>query len=106
MIDHGFAFNGATWRFQDSPLQGLYFRTAVYDRVRSLDSFQPWLSMVENFPADVVDAAWKEIPRSWVQSDEDALVELLESLLKRRTQVVALIEELRRKRTNAFANWR
>jgi hypothetical protein len=106
MIDHGFAFNGPHWNFQDSPLQGLYFRTSVYDGVTSLDSFQPWLSLVENFPIEVVDGAWKEIPRHWLAGDEDALEAMLENLLKRRTRVAALIEEIRRKRTTAFANWR
>ena len=67
MIDHGFAFNGPHWGFQDSPLQGLYFRTSVYDEVRSLDSFEPWLEMVANFPASVIDSAWKEIPREWLR---------------------------------------
>lgn len=105
MIDHGYAFNGPHWEFQDSPIQGLYFRTAVYDEVRSLDSFQPWLSVVENFPIEVIDSAWKEIPREWLQEDESALEALLETLLKRRTRVATLIEELRRKRTTAFANW-
>jgi hypothetical protein len=106
MIDHGFAFNGATWQFNDSPLQGLYFRTAIYDEVRSLDSFQPWLSMVESFPTEVIDSAWKEVPRTWVDSDEDALLQLLEALVKRRGRVAGLIEDVRRKRTKAFANWR
>lgn len=106
MIDHGFAFNGANWLFQDAPLQGLYFRTSIYDEVRSMDSFQPWLSMIENFPVEVIDSAWKEIPRTWLDGDEDALVELLEALVKRRTKVSRLIEDMRRKRTTAFANWR
>ena len=106
MIDHGFAFNGANWQFQDSPLQGLYFRTSVYNEVRSIDSFQPWLSIVENFPLEVIDSAWKEIPHSWLDSDEDALLDLLESLVKRRQRVAQLLEEVRRKRTTAFANWR
>lgn len=106
MIDHGFAFSGASWQFQDFPLQGLYFRTSIYDEVHSLDSFQPWLSIVENFPVEVIDSAWKEIPRSWLDSDEDALLELLEGLVKRRTRVPELIGEIRRKRTTAFANWR
>jgi hypothetical protein len=106
MIDHGFAFNGPHWEFQDSPIQGLYFRTTVYDAVRSLDSFQPWLEMVENFPTEVVDAAWKEIPRDWLAEDEGALEALLEKLLERRFRVAALIEDVRRKRTSAFANWR
>ena len=43
MIDHGFAFNGPHWDFPESPLQGLYARRLVYDSVRSLDDFQPWL---------------------------------------------------------------
>src|SRR5581483_9237806 len=99
MIDHGFAFSGASWQFQDFPLQGLYFRTSIYDEVHSLDSFQPWLSIVENFPLEVIDSAWKEIPRSWLDSDEDALLELLEALVKRRTRVPELIGEIRRRRT-------
>lgn len=106
MIDHGFAFNGPHWEFQDSPVQGLYFRTTVYDEVRSLDSFQPWLGMVENFPIEVIDSAWKEIPRDWLQQDEAALEALLEALLKRRPRVSALIQEVQRKRSSAFSNWR
>jgi HipA-like kinase len=105
MIDHGFAFNGPRWEFQDSPMQGLYFRTTVYDEVRSLDSFQPWLDMVENFPAEVIDAAWKEIPREWLAEDEAALEALLEKLLKRRSRVATLISDIRSKRGSAFINW-
>lgn len=105
MIDHGYAFNGPHWEFQDSPIQGLYFRTSVYDEVRSLDSFQPWLSMVENFPVEVVDSAWKEIPREWLQDDEAALESLLETLLKRRSRVPGLIQDVQRKRGSAFPNW-
>src|SRR5581483_9127890 len=106
MIDHGFAFNGPHWGFQDSPVQGLYFRTSVYDEVRSLDSFQPWLDMIANFPTEVIDSAWKEIPRSWLDNDEDALEQLLEALLKRRSRVAALIQSIQRERSTAFPNWR
>ncbi len=106
MIDHGFAFNGPHWEFQESALQGLYFRTSVYDEVRSLDSFQPWLDMVEHFPIEVVDSAWKEIPRHWLDNDEDALERMLETLLKRRAHVPALLRELQEKRLTGFANWR
>jgi hypothetical protein len=106
MIDHGFAFNGPHWEFQDTPLNGLYFRTSVYEEVASLDSFQPWLDMVTNFPIEVIDAAWKEIPREWLDQDEDELEKLLESLLKRRRKVSQLIDDVRRKRASAFPNWR
>ena len=106
MIDHGFAFNGPHWEFLDTPLNGLYFRTSVYEEVTSLDSFQPWLDMVTNFPIEVIDGAWKEIPREWLDEDEDELEKLLENLLKRRRKVSQLMEDVRRKRASAFPNWR
>jgi hypothetical protein len=106
MIDHGFAFNGPHWSFQDSPIQGLYFRESVYHDVRSLDSFQPWLDMVQSFPIEVIDSAWKEIPRDWLNEDESELEGLLELLVKRRGRVPELIEELHRHKPSAFPNWR
>jgi HipA-like protein len=105
MIDHGYAFNGPHWQFQDSPLQGLYFRPSIYDEVRSLDSFQPWLELVQNFPVEVIDAAWKQIPRAWLDADAEELEQLLERLLKRRSRVAQLVTDLRKERPNAFANW-
>lgn len=106
MIDHGFAFNGPHWEFQDSPVQGLYFRTSVYEEVQSLDSFQPWLDMVEGFPTEVIDAAWKQVPRPWLSGDEDALENVLEALYRRRKRVPDLIEEIKRERPAAFPNWK
>jgi hypothetical protein len=105
MIDHGFAFNGPHWEFQDSPLQGLYFRTAIYDEVQSLESFQPWLDMVENFPAEVVDAAWKAIPGAWLEDDAEELEQMLEALMRRRSRIGYLVSDLKNKRSTAFANW-
>ena len=106
MIDHGFAFNGPHWRFQDSPIQGLYFRTSVYDQVKSLDSFQPWLDMVRNFPLEVIDSAWKEIPPDWLLEDETELEDMLENLVKRRTRVADLLADVKRERATAFPNWK
>jgi hypothetical protein len=111
MIDHGFAFNGPHWSFQDSPIQGLYFRTSVYDEVRSLDSFQPWLDLVRDFPVEVIEEAWKQIPPAWFESeggasDRDELERLLESLLKRRSRVEQLLLDVRRGRASVFTNWK
>jgi hypothetical protein len=106
MIDHGFAFNGSSWQFQDSPIQGLYFRTSVYEDIRSLDSFEPWLALVRDFPYEVVDAAWKEIPGAWLEGDDDELERLLETLMRRRSRVDALLTEVQQKRSTAFPNWR
>jgi hypothetical protein len=105
MIDHGFAFNGPHWDFPESPLQGLYARRVVYDSVRSLDDFQPWLEQVMSFPEEVIDRAWKQIPSAWTDGEEDALDQLLERLFERRKRVPQLISECRGARTNPFTNW-
>jgi len=50
MMDHGYVFDGSHWRLSDSPLQGLYLRTNVYQSVRGWEDFQPWLDRVVHFP--------------------------------------------------------
>jgi hypothetical protein len=106
MIDHGFAFEGPAWTFSESPLHGLYKRTLVYDEVRSLDAFQPWLDMVAHFPEEVIDGGLKRIPADWLE-DEDAaeLERMLDRLYARRVRMPALLEECRRASPHAFRNW-
>jgi hypothetical protein len=106
MIDHGYAFNGPNWDFPESPLQGLYARKLVYDGVRSLADFQPWLDHVVHFPEEVIDRAWKTIPPDWIAGEEDALERLLEQLFERRLRVPQLIEACRETRADPFPNWR
>jgi hypothetical protein len=106
MIDNGFAFCGSHWQFNDSAIQGLYFRPAVYKNVRSLADFEPWLSRIVNFPEEIVDQAVKAIPPTWLEGDEEALEILLTRLLKRRARVPDLIESVRTARPDPFPNWR
>jgi hypothetical protein len=105
MIDHGFAFNGPSWDFSDSPLHGLYSRHSVYDGVRSLADFEPWLGQTTHFPEEAIDQAWKRIPSDWVAGEEDALVLLLERLYERRARLPELISACRNGRVNPFRNW-
>lgn len=105
MIDHGFAFNGPGWDFSDSPLHGLYARHSVYDDVRSLADFEPWLGQMRHFPEEAIDLAWKRIPSDWVAGEEDALELLLERLYERRERLPELISGCRKGRVNPFRNW-
>jgi hypothetical protein len=105
MIDHGFVFNGPNWDFSDSPLQGLYPRQVVYEKVRSLDDFQPWLDQVVHFPEEVVDRAFRQVPPEWLEGEEDEFEQLLEKLLRRRARVPDLISDARKGRVNPFPNW-
>jgi hypothetical protein len=77
----------------------------VYDAVRSLDDFQPWLDQVIHFPEEVIDQAWKRIPAGWIEGEEEALEQLLERLFERRARVPDLIATCRTARTNPFPNW-
>ena len=47
MIDQGFCFNAGEWNFPDAPLRGLYARHRVYESVRGIESFEPWLTRIE-----------------------------------------------------------
>jgi hypothetical protein len=106
MVDHGFLFNGPHWDFVDSPVQGLYFRTLVYEHVRGFEDFEPWLDRIVNFPEEVVDDALKSLPRQWMDGDDDKLEELMEKLLRRRPRTPELLQSCARGRVKAFPNWR
>ena len=106
MIDHGFAFDGPHWSFTDTPLAGLYPRRLVYEAVRSLDDFQPWLDQTVHFPEEIFDAAYKQVPPEWIEGEEEEFENLLERLLDRRLMVPELVSETRRAKSNPFPNWR
>jgi hypothetical protein len=106
MMDHGYVFDGPHWNFPDSPLQGLYFRPNVYQKVRSWEDFQPWLDRVVHFPDEVVDAAQKQIPPEWLAEDTAALQAMLEKLVSRCRRVPDLIRASRSGRVNPFPEWK
>jgi hypothetical protein len=105
MIDHGYVFEGPQWNFPDSPLQGLYFRRDVYRGIRTLDDFQPWLDRVVNFPEEVIDRAWKQLPPAWVAEDQSALDNVLTRLFARRKRVPDLIRDAAKGQTRPFPDW-
>ena len=105
MIDQGYSFGGPQWFYYDSPLQGLYFRPAVYRNVRSWDDFQPWLDRIVDFPAEVLNAAQKQVPPAWLDGDEPALEVLLTKLMSRRKRVPDLLADCRNGRVNPFPRW-
>lgn len=106
MIDHGYAFNGPNWDFPDSPLQGFYFRPLVYEGVRSLEDFEPWLSQVRGFPETLLDEAYQRVPEEWLEGDRDSLAALLEKLLRRCRRIGDLMVACRHARAAFFPNWR
>lgn len=106
MMDHGFILGGPQWSFAESPLQGLYFRPVVYEKVTGFHDFQPWLDRVVHFPDEIVDQACKQIPPSWLAGDEAVLESLMIRLMRRRSRVPDLLRECVSGRINPFPNWR
>jgi hypothetical protein len=105
MIDHGFVFNGPHWNFPESALTGLYPRRMVYQTVRSLGDFEPWLSRVLNFPAEVIDKALRQMPPEWIAGDEAELEKMLEGLLRRTRRLPELLRGCREAPGNPFPRW-
>jgi len=107
MVDHGFLFDGPNWRFADAPLQGLYHRSLVYEQIRECGDFQPWLERIRHMPEEVIDQAFKQVPREWLDGDERELEKLLERLLDRRRRIDHLVEDAcLGGRAKAFPNWK
>ncbi len=107
MVDQGFCFNAGEWNFPDAPLRGLYARHRVYESVRQVESFEPWLARIETKMTEkVLEEVSSEIPPEWYDFDPDALEKMLEQLLRRRKQVRELIVSAWKSTAQPFPNWK
>lgn len=104
-IDQGYCFNAGEWTFPDSPLRGVFPRNLVYARVTGWQSFEPWLTRVEEFAAERLWSIAEEVPPEWYGGDISVLELLMERLLQRRSRVRELIESFRDSDREPFPNW-
>jgi hypothetical protein len=104
-IDQGFCFNAGDWRFIDAPLRGVYARNAVYRGVTGWESFEPWLTRIEEFDTAKVWAIAETIPPEWYEGDAGVLETLVEKLLSRRSNLRELISSFRESSRQPFPNW-
>ncbi len=105
LIDHGFCFNDGEWNFPDSPIRSLYPRRLVYESVRGLQSFEPYLSRIENVEAAELEEGLREVPREWCGDDPQQLSRLAERLYSRRRSVRQLIIDAKNSSLAPFPNW-
>jgi len=107
MIDQGFCFNAGEWNFPDAPLRGLYARHRVYESIRGMESFDPWLARVESRMTEaVLDEIYREIPPQWYGFQPDPLERMLEHLLRRRKLLRELLVSARKSSAQPFPNWK
>ena len=104
-IDQGNCFNGRDWNFPDAPLSGGYRQNEVYANVLGWDSFEPWLSRIEDMGLNVISEAAEEIPPLWYGSDSYALATLVRMLRERCTLVRGLLTAFRYSSGRPFPNW-
>ncbi len=106
LIDQGFCFNDGEWRFFDVPLRGIYPRRLVYETVRGLRSFEPYVSSIENLTLEQLRACASGIPKDWCGEEPQQLNEVIEVLHSRRLMVRQAIIEARDCGLDPFPNWR
>jgi hypothetical protein len=104
-IDQGFCFNAGEWTFPDSPLRGVFARNQVYARVTGWESFEPWLTRVEEFAAEKLWAIAEGVPPEWYGGDLRTIEALMEKLLVRRERVRELIGSFRDSNREPFPMW-
>ena len=105
-IGFGGAFDGERWRFADSSSLSLDCRPRVYQDVDSIESFQPWLSAIAQFPESVINDIRKRIPEEWLEGDDASqLTAMLNELLSRRAKVADLLRASSRHTMNPFPKW-
>jgi hypothetical protein len=104
-IDQGFCFNAGEWSFPDAPLRGVYPRNLVYAGVTGWNSFEPWLSRVEEFKVETLGAIAEEIPPAWYGGNTAELEALLEQMMGRKRRVRELIANFRDSGREPFPKW-
>jgi hypothetical protein len=104
-IDQGLCFNGGQWNFPDDPSSGVYPRNEVYDGVQGWQSFEPWLSRIQDIQIHEIWEVAKQIPVEWYDEDSLALEKLVEKLFARRELIRGLIELFRISPQRPFAQW-
>jgi HipA-like protein len=106
MIDNGFCFNATEWNFPDAPLRGLYAQPYAYESVLGIESFEPWLQLLESG----INKQWlaetaAEIPREWYVQTTNTLAALLDKLERRRASVGELLRSACAGAPRHFRNW-
>jgi hypothetical protein len=104
-IDQGQCFNGGEWNFPDTPLGGVFLQNEVYENVLGWDSFEPWLSRIEDIGQNAISGAAEEIPSDWYAGDSCALGALVRMLAARRTMLRPLLTAFRLSSRRPFPNW-
>jgi hypothetical protein len=106
MIDNGRCFRGFRWNFGDIhrsvPQPNLHY----FSWVTGIESFEPWLTRIEDFAENAVADAWEAVPPEWYGSDLASLRLMLKQLNARRKALRKAIGVFHRDQPLAFPLWK
>jgi len=105
LIDQGFCFNNGDWSFPDSPIRAVYPRRLVYERVEGFQSFEPFLSRIENLEGSQIEECVLQLPEEWCEPDPGQLTRLAERLYERRRGLRQAILDAKNSSLRPFPNW-
>jgi HipA-like kinase len=87
LIDHDACFNDGEWNLSESFVPYVYAQHSVYETVKQADSFEPFLSHIENLKArDIKDVA-RSVPPAWCGSNPEGIFDLADQLFRSRKQI-------------------
>jgi hypothetical protein len=106
MIDFGYCFHGPHWRFPPYNSIGVFGEWYVYNAIKGMEAFEPWLQILENdLNEDVLASLASLIPPIWYDFDVFALRALLTSLNERRELVRESLPHCCSTNQHSFRNW-
>lgn len=103
-IDHGMCFGGPEWHFDLCQGTGLYYHAAVYNDIQTWDSFEPYLSTIENIRCEELMELASDVPQEWCD-DLFSLRAMIIRLYERRLEVRELLKNCIRSHPEYFPNW-
>ncbi|ADV80936.1 HipA family kinase [Terriglobus saanensis] len=104
-IDQGYCFHAGEWKFEDAPLRGVYGRNKVYAGITGWESFDPWLTRVEQMSEETLWSIAEVVPPEWYGGNTAEIEQLIQEMLARRSRVRELIVSFRDSNREPFPNW-
>lgn len=105
-IDQGNCFNAGEWTFPDLPLRGVYPKNELYDGILGWNSFEPWLSRIDQMSESTIWDIANAIPPEWYAGKTETFHALIHTLIDRRNLTRDLISQFRQSVRNPFPRWR
>lgn len=106
MIDSGQCFRGSKWSFHPARRLAPHPNSHYFSWISGVESFDPWLSLIEQLDESVVQEAWRAVPSEWYQEDWPLLKMLLRRLDARRKGLRAAVRLFCADDTSAFPAFR